>query len=215
LDDIEGVAPRMQVALLRVLQEDCFTPLGSAMQIQARFRLVVSSKVPLSELVSCGVLREDLRYRLEVVAVQLPALKDRADDIPVLARRFIERECEAMGRPLRQFSRDGMEALVCHPWPGNVRQLEQTLRRVMVVAESNEPITAQELFGQKTLAKAHGSGIDSLKAIESEVSEDERRAIVEALTAAKWNRTLAAQALGMPRRTFYRRLEKYGLLGND
>jgi DNA-binding NtrC family response regulator len=215
LDDIEGMSPRMQVSFLRVLQEGCFTPLGSAAQIQASFRLVISSKVPLSELVAMGVLREDLRYRLEVIVIQLPDLKDRAEDVPVLARRFLERECEALGRPLRLLSTEALEALVSHPWPGNVRQLEQTLRRAMVLGESGGPVTAQELLGQPIPTQARGRKRDALRVVELEADEDERRHIVAALTKCKWNRTLAAQELGMPRRTFYRRLEKYGLLGSE
>lgn len=212
LDDIEGMSPRMQVALLRVLQEGCFTPLGCALQIQASFRLAMSSKVPLSELVAAGALREDLRYRLEVVTVELPDLRARTEDIPVLARRFIEREAKAMGRPMRTLARSGLDAMIKHPWPGNIRQLEQAIRRVMVVGETGEPISSEELMGAPRRV-AESSGPEKLRVIETEVSEDERRQILEALTQCKWNRTLAAQQLGMPRRTFYRRLEKYGLVG--
>lgn len=209
LDDIQDMSPRMQVDLLRFLQEGSYTPLGGGEQIRADVRLIVSSKMPLQNLVEDGLLREDLRYRLEVVTVTLPPLKDRPEDLPLLASRILDREADNTGRPRRGLTREAHDRLTDHDWPGNVRELEQSLRRAVIIGEDLEPITADEIFGA-TPRKAFKEALENKS--RGDLDDDDRARIVEALERCKWNRTLAAKELGMPRRTFYRRLEKLGLL---
>ena len=208
LDDIGEMPPRMQVDLLRVLQEGCFTPLGSSMSIRTDFRLIASSKVDLRALVDRGLLREDLFYRLQVLTMLLPPLKDRREDIPALARRILARETDRMNVPVRGLSKEGLDALMEHDWPGNIRELEQTIRRAVVVADSSGPLGAAELLGEES-----GEPMSRRGRPTELLGNEEEKEILRALEECQWNRSEAARRLGIPRRTFYRRLKKMGVLG--
>jgi transcriptional regulator with PAS, ATPase and Fis domain len=213
LDDIGEMSPRMQVNLLRVLQEGSYTPLGGLDQIRVDFRLVVSSKVPLDVLQAQGLLREDLLYRLQVVVVEIPPLCERSDDIPVLVQRFMTIESAAMGKPMRGLSKEAFEALVAHTWPGNIRELEQTIRRAIIVGEGRGPVAKEEIFAGKHHKKSDGAiGKKDTYCLSGGNEGDNIAMIRNVLERHMWNRTRAAKAMGIPRRTFYRKLKKYGLL---
>ncbi|HUT76385.1 MAG TPA: sigma 54-interacting transcriptional regulator, partial [Polyangia bacterium] len=207
LDDIGEMPPRMQVDLLRVLQEGSYTPLGGGNTLQVDCRLVASSRVPLETLVEEGRLRSDLFYRLQVVAIALPPLRERSEDIPVLALRIAAREAGKLGLAPRSFAREAVDAMLAHDWPGNVRELEQAIRRALVIGEPGAAITAGALFSGTDLpARTPGRGRPK-----RETDGDESRRIVEALERCQWNRSRAAEELGMPRRTFYRRLAELNI----
>ncbi|MCK9459026.1 MAG: sigma 54-interacting transcriptional regulator [Proteobacteria bacterium] len=210
LDDVGEMTARMQVDLLRVLQEGSFVPLGKSEPVRAQCRFVASSRVPLEALVERGRLRQDLYYRLGVVAIELPPLRERREDIPSLARCIAHREAERLGRPDPGLDASALEALAAHPWPGNVRELEQLLRRALVVDDETGPLTADRLFGGAAPLPQPIVARRGKIAAGAEAAERDR--YVEALEASQWNRSLAAQKLGVPRRTFYRRLETLGLL---
>jgi len=210
LDDVAEMPERMQVDLLRVLQEGSYVPLGKSEQVRVECRFVASSREPLEALAARGRLRRDLFYRLNVVAIELPPLRDRREDIPVLARCIAHREAERLGRPDPGLDASAIEALAAHPWPGNVRELEQLLRRALVIDDEAAPLTAERLFG--TAAPRPPAAMARRGKIAGEAEAAERARFVEALEACKWNRSLAAQKLGVPRRTFYRRLEALGLI---
>jgi transcriptional regulator with GAF, ATPase, and Fis domain len=211
LDDIGEMPPRMQVDLLRVLQEGSYTPLGGQQSYRADFRLVASSKEPLESLAELGLLRRDLFYRLQVLSVDLPPLRDHTEDIPALSHRFIEREAARLDMPQRKLTKEAMDALARHSWPGNVRELEQMIRRALVIGEGEGPLTAEALFeGEQAPPAGTAAPSPGRRAMAVESEEEQR--IIEALDQCQWNRSQAAKLLGIPRRTFYRRLEKMGLI---
>jgi DNA-binding NtrC family response regulator/tetratricopeptide (TPR) repeat protein len=210
LDDIGEMPPRMQVDLLRVLQEGSYSPLGGQQSYRTDFRLIASSKEPLQDLVASGRLRSDLYYRLQVLSIDLPPLREHAEDVPALAHRIVARESGRLDIPKREITGDAIAALCAHEWPGNVRELEQTIRRALVVGDPDEALTPHSIFGGSAPA---GEAATPRRGRRSTVlgSEEERK-IVEALEQCQWNRSRAAKLLGIPRRTFYRRLEKLGLI---
>ncbi len=210
LDDIGEMPPRMQVDLLRVLQEGSYAPLGGSGTVRVDCRLVASSRVPLEALVKEGRLRSDLFYRLQVVSIAIPPLRERLEDIPMLALRIAAREAGRLGVPPRSFERGAVDRLLACDWPGNVRELEQAIRRALVVGEPGAAINAEALFpGAADTASAPEAGRRSAPRPASR--EDEARRIVDALERCQWNRSRAAAELHMPRRTFYRRLAELGI----
>ncbi len=213
LDDIGEMSPRMQVILLRVLQENSYTPLGDVRQVEARFRLIASSRFPLETLEAEGRLRRDLLYRLQVVVIDLPELNERVEDIPLLAARILKRECATMNKSNPGFSKEALEALITTSWPGNVRQLEQSIRRAVIIHDGSEPMAASSFTDQALTVRPPstpprpGAGPSLPQSVRSE-----KERIAEALEKCMWNRTMAAKELGIPRRTFYRKLKKYKLI---
>jgi transcriptional regulator with PAS, ATPase and Fis domain len=194
---------------LRVLQEGVYTPLGSSETIRADFRLVASSKAPLDVLMADGRLRQDLFYRLQVVTVEIPPLRKRPEDILALARRFIDREALQANSPRRALSKEAAEALVDYKWPGNVRELEQAIRRAILIGDNAGPILPEELFNREKKKKAETVLRGDRRAASSDSLEDSE--ILSVLERCQWNRTKAAEELGIPRRTFYRKIQKMGL----
>jgi DNA-binding NtrC family response regulator len=212
LDDIGEMPARMQVDLLRVLQEGAYTPLGGSGTVRVDCRLVVSSREPLEDLVERGRLREDLLYRLRVVAIGLPTLAERPEDIPALALRIAAREAVALGLAPRPFAPEAVDRMLAHGWPGNVRELEQAIRRALIVGEPGAPFTGEALF-PGTGGAAAGQRSRRRGPVPGEERATEAERILEALERCQWNRSRAAEELGMPRRTFYRRLADLGIVG--
>jgi serine/threonine-protein kinase PknK len=210
VDDLGEMPPRLQVDLLRVLQEGTYVPLGKSEPQRAQCRFIASAREPLDALVARGRLRQDLYYRLDVVAIPLPALRERPEDIPILARSLLRREAERLGRSDPGLEAAAVNALAAHSWPGNVREMEQLLRRALVIDDGPGPLTTVRLFGVPTAPIDAVSASPELR--KGKAEEAERRQLIAALEACKWNKSLAAEHLDMPRRTFYRRLEKFGLL---
>lgn len=208
LDDIAEMSRRMQVDLLRVLQEGAFTPLGDHRKIRADFRLICSSKVPLAQLVSQGTLRADLFYRLQVVTVALPPLRDRKEDIAVLATQIAKREAVNLGLPYSGFGAGLLDEYAAAQWPGNIRELEQSIRRALVIGGGVGVLTGDLEMGMGTPETIATTA--STSTIESK--EIEKNQILRALENTQWNKSKAAKALGMPRRTFYRRLKYFDIV---
>lgn len=207
LDEISDMPARMQLDLLRVLQERCVRPVGSADERTVDVRLITASKEPPRRLVDEGTLREDLYYRLAVVELPLPPLRERRSDIPQLAEHFLTRIAAERGEPKKRLSRAAVERLCAHDFPGNVRELEHLLINAMVFA-SGETIDANEL----AIEDADRPTRPSIEAHNySDFKDAERERILSMLNAHGWNRARAARALGMPRRTFYRRLKEHGI----
>lgn len=211
LDDIAEMPRRMQVDLLRVLQEGTFVPLGSNQQIQADFRLLCSSKVPLSELVEQGILRMDLFYRLQVVSVNLPPLRDRSEDIPLLAKRIAKLEAAKLEVPFVGFEPALMNRFVVQKWEGNVRELEQCIRRALVIGQCGEMLSEATVYQSELPIDSICSDSIALRSRQDR-DDDEKKQIIAALEQTQWNKTKAAQILQMPRRTFYRRLKFFDIV---
>jgi DNA-binding NtrC family response regulator len=213
------MSPKMQVGLLRVLQERKVCRVGSEIEEPVDVRLLAASQKPLAELVARGAFREDLFYRLSVVEVVLPPLRERREDIPALCEHFLREFAVRESVPRRHLTRAALARLMEHAWPGNVRQLSHVLLQACVMAEGNAIDVSDLALGQSQppLLAAEPSLSDLVSLVPRSASLDdhkllEKQRILEALEACGWNRVRAAQTLGMPRRTFYRRLSDYSIL---
>jgi transcriptional regulator with GAF, ATPase, and Fis domain len=214
LDEIGDMPARMQVDLLRALQEKTIRPVGAQKDIQVDVRVIAASNRPLADLVRSGAFREDLYYRLNVVTLKLPPLRERADDIPLLVDHFLAGIGRQMGTEKKKLTRRAMQQLVEYGWPGNVRQLEHTLMNAAVLAESD--VLDEGSFTLEAPVSRAEVSTTANRLPEPPVTEEDRRSrekqqILEALEACNWNKSKAARELGMPRRTFYRRLKDYGV----
>ena len=212
LDEIGDISAAIQVKLLRVLQEKTYERLGGLETLAADVRFVAATHQPLEERVREGKFREDLFYRLNVVPIWLPPLRERPEDIDALVPELCRVLGAANGRPALSMAADALSALRAQPWPGNVRQLQNFLERLVVFSDgevlSREDVQ-RELARQTPLhanetARAEGT-------LTSHRQDAERRALVEALERAKGNRTLAARLLGISRRTLYNKLDEHEL----
>ncbi|MGB3051987.1 MAG: sigma-54-dependent Fis family transcriptional regulator [Polyangiales bacterium] len=208
MDEIADMPARMQLDLLRVLQERRVRPVGGADEKPVDVRLVTASKRPLAELIDEGMLREDLYYRLAVVELALPPLRERRSDIPLLCDHFLRRIAEERGEPTKRLSRDALQRLCAHDYPGNVRELEHLLVNATVFA-SSDCIQAEELaIESDRVLRAASATLGNYESFK----DAERDRILVTLNAHGWNRAKAARALGMARRTFYRRLNEHGIV---
>jgi DNA-binding NtrC family response regulator len=218
LDEIGDVTPAVQVKLLRLLQEREFQRLGATASEKADVRFVAATHRNLEQMVKEGAFREDLFYRLNVVPVVMPALRDRREDIPALATRFVARLGEVNGRPKARLDDEAMRALVAADWPGNVRELQNFLERVVVFADG-DAITRAEV--ERELASRPGAQVPTptearasapdAATLDAQRATAERTAVREALAKAKGNRTLAARLLGVSRRTLYNKLDELAI----
>ncbi len=202
LDELGELPLEMQAKLLRVLQEREVRPVGAAASIPVDFRLVSATNRDLRAEVSRGRFREDLYYRVGVVEVTLPPLRDRTEDLRALATYFAERAARDLGREPPTLGADALRKLAGHAWPGNVRELENVLTKTVVFAESQE-LRASDVELPRTERKGPRR---------APRQDDERAMIERALEKTGWNAVLAARQLGMPRATFYRRLAKLGIV---
>jgi DNA-binding NtrC family response regulator len=210
LDEIGELDPGAQVKLLRVLQDRTYEVLGSSVTRSVDVRVVSATNRNLTEMVRAGSFREDLLYRLNLIAVQLPPLRDRVDDIPILATRFLDAVAAAHGREGLGLSPAALRFLQAQPWPGNVRQLRQWIERAVLVC----PKEALEPGDLAAAAEMEGAGSprDHLPAVGSmTMDEIEKAMILKSLRHHGGNVSRVAEALGLSRAALYRRFEKYGI----
>jgi len=208
LDEIGDMSVRMQVDLLRVLQEKKVRPVGGNRDVEVDVRMLCASHTPLAELVRLGRFREDLFYRLHVVTIRLPPLRERSEDVPLLVEHLLETIAVRTGTIKKTVTREAMRALREHGWPGNVRQLDHVLTNAHVLCDK-DVIDVEDLVLDGPRREAPAPAVPATAA---QRRTHERRRILEALEAAGWNRSRACERLGMPRRTFYRRLRAFGIL---
>ena len=216
LDEIGEMSPVMQVKLLRVLQERRYRRVGGLEELQADIRVIAATNQDLSRLIAEGRFREDLYYRINVIPLTLPPLRERREDIPLLAEHFLAKYSEQMGKQLAGVSHDAMELLVAHEWPGNIRELENVIERA-VALESTPTILVDSLppsirgdvprVPVGTVEALPESGFD----LEAHVKEIERSYIAEALKRAGGVQVKAAELLGMSFRSFRYYVKKYNL----
>jgi two-component system response regulator HydG len=202
LDEIGELSPAVQVKLLRVLQEGEYEPLGGRTQ-RADFRLVAATHRDLRAEVAAGRFREDLYYRLDVIAITSPPLRDRRDDVPLLVEHFLEVYARKNARPRLTVTREALERLCAYDWPGNVRELENVVERAVVLAKTPQ-ITPEDLPRPVVEAEAHTEQI--VFTVGTTLEELENRAIRATLEHARGDKQLAAQLLGISARTIYRKL---------
>ncbi len=201
LDEIAEVSPKVQVELLRVLEDKRVTRLGGSAPVALDFRVVAATHQDLQARVCAGSFREDLFWRLNVFTIELPPLRERPEDVPLLAEHFLARFGQAMGRRLR-LSDAARAALAAYAWPGNVRELQNAIERGMVVATG-------ELLDAKDLPLRITGGAPRPAA--GSLAEVERAHVEAVLAAQRWNVSRAARILEIDRVTLYNKIRKYGL----
>ncbi|HJL46638.1 MAG TPA: sigma-54 dependent transcriptional regulator, partial [Polyangiaceae bacterium LLY-WYZ-15_(1-7)] len=202
LDEIGELSPAVQVKLLRVLQEGEYEPLGGHTE-KASFRLIAATNRDLRAAVDVGDFREDLYYRLDVIAVTSPPLRDRRDDIPLLVDHFLARYCEKNGKPTMKVTRSALDQLMAYDWPGNVRELENVIERAVVLSKT-DTLTKEDL--PTAISSAERRDEQMTFPLGTPLHEIERRVIHRTLTHTAGDKQLAAQLLGISARTIYRKL---------
>jgi two-component system response regulator AtoC len=222
LDEIGEMSPGLQAKLLQVLQDATFSRLGGNREIRVDVRVVCATHRPLARMVAAGHFREDLYHRLNVVDVVIPPLRERRDEIPPLVELFLRRFASRYGRPLRRPSPALMRALDRYPFPGNIRELENMIKRV-VVLESEQPVLEELLAGDRVRRGPSrlGSLIEELAASAGQVPlkevgrlvalEAEKEAIDRVLARTQWNRKKAASLLGVSYKTLLQKIRECGL----
>jgi len=212
LDEIGDVTPAVQVKLLHLLQEREFTRLGGVETLRADVRFVAATHRDVERMVEEGTFRADLFYRLHVVPIWCPPLRERPGDIELLSRRFAAELAEAHALPPVALSVEAVALLAAQPWPGNVRQLRNFVERLVVLSEGRD-ITAAEVAHElgRTGSRPPPASDGALR-LDMHRRAAEREALEAALRQARGNRALAARILGISRRTLYNKLEKQGLL---
>jgi two-component system NtrC family response regulator len=211
LDEIGEVDPAAQVKLLRVLQDRSYEVLGSSVTRTVDVRVVSATNRDLAEPVERGQFREDLLYRLNLIAVRLPALRERRGDVPLLARHFLDLSARAYRRPPIALTERALAWLQDQPWPGNLRQLKQTIERAVLVVDGDR-LDAGDLVALSGLEEREARGGTALPSPGTmTLDEMEKAMIVKCLRHYEGNVTRVAEALGLSRAALYRRFEKYGL----
>jgi transcriptional regulator with PAS, ATPase and Fis domain len=222
LDEIGETEPGMQVRLLRVLQDGEIRPLGSSETLKVNVRVIAATNRDLRKDVEQGRFREDLFYRLQVVEIELPPLRERRSDIPAFAHHFLERVNERLGRGLEGITNAAMQRLLSWPWPGNVRELENEIERLVVLAGDEKVVSVEMLSehiqngGQRNAAPADGlvPEVAAEREMTRAVDALKRYMILTALRETG-NKTRAAEQLGIPRQSLQKMMKRLGLREAD
>jgi DNA-binding NtrC family response regulator len=202
LDEIGDLSPSTQLMLLRFLQERRFERVGGEETLHVDARVIAATHKNLKEGMERGSFRHDLFYRLNVIPLNIPPLRERPEDVPVLGAEFLERFGRKIGKPMRGFSDEALEILGRHGWPGNVRELENVIERTVVLAKGDR-VEASDL--PATLRDGSGPVVDSRLSL----LEHERLYILKTLAECNWNKKLAASVLGINRSSLYSKLKKH------
>jgi DNA-binding NtrC family response regulator len=210
LDEISTASPGMQVKLLRVLQDLEFEQVGGTKTFKIDTRVILATNEDLGRAVAEGRFRQDLFYRINVINVELPALRDRISDIPLLAEHFLKRVCEEAGKNIRSFSNEALLALQRYRWPGNVRELQNVIERAVLLGKS-ELIRLEDL--PNALIAAGPVRIEAVgnRTLKQAMEAPERQIILEVLDSTNWNRHATAELLGINRTTLYKKMKRLGL----
>jgi len=213
LDEINNASPMLQMKLLRILQDREFEPLGGNETIQVDVRVVIATNLDLPKEVEKGTFRRDLYYRINVVSIHMPSLRERVSDIPVLAEHFLRRYAKENGKKIEAIEESALDVLVRYPWPGNVRELENCLERAVVLTR-NARLTMDDLPPQmrEGVGEAPAKVSDDVVPLKSALEDPERRYIEMALRRFDGNRQDTAKALDINRTTLFNKMRKYGLL---
>jgi DNA-binding NtrC family response regulator len=215
LDEVGTMSPNLQVKLLRVLQEREFTPLGGTQKREVDVRIVAATNLDLRKEMEARRFREDLYYRLNVIQVEIPALRDRRDDVPLLVQHFLEKLGRGLGAPPKRFDQEAMRCLLGHTWPGNVRQLENVVERAVTLSGSRADLQVDDLPSEMQRAegmivpavRVDGDGI-SLDAV---LADFEGRLLYQALENTNWTKTRAARLLQIKRTTLIEKMKRLGI----
>jgi two-component system response regulator HupR/HoxA len=216
LDEISDVSPSFQVSLLRFLQDGELKPLGSDRTITANVRIIAASNRPIKALVASGEFRRDLYYRLKGFELEVPALRVRPQDVPVLAEFFAAKHAETMNRKILGISRSALEKLMAYDFPGNVRELENEIRRMVAMTNDGEYLSSRHI--SQAILDAAPRSVPALPSLtvdgatlKDKVEHLEKNLVVEALGRLRWNQSKAAEELGLSRVGLANKIKRYGL----
>jgi DNA-binding NtrC family response regulator len=220
LDEIDAFSPALQVKLLRALQEGEFERVGDSKTVKVDVRVISATNQNLQELIAQGKFRKDLYYRLNIINIDVPPLRDRKGDIPLLVADFLEKHTKRLGKKVQSIADETLALLINYDWPGNVRELENVIERATILTQGptinpeNLPEFLHQPEKQNGAAVLVAAGaIDGL-ALKNALQAPEKDLIVKALDSVSWNRNEAAKNLGINRTTLYKKMVKYGLLKN-
>ena len=204
LDEVGELSPMTQLALLRVLQQRKFERVGGEKTLEIDVRVIAATNRNLEEAIAQKKFREDLYYRLSVIAIELPPLRERKEDIDLLSMDFLRRFSSKMGREINGFSKEALELMTQYDWPGNIRELENVVERAVIFCKGNTIVASDLPPKLQTRIGVINSRLVGLAAVEKEL-------ILRTLTNCGWNKHQAAKELGIDRGTLYSKIEKYGL----
>jgi transcriptional regulator with PAS, ATPase and Fis domain len=212
LDEIGTMSMETQAKILRVLQDRKFMHLGGVQELQVDVRIIAATNVDLRQLAREGRFREDLFYRLNVITVDLPPMRQRREDIPLLVEFFIRKFAEENDRPVRQIAPEALRALIEYAWPGNVRELENVVERAVVL--SSGPTIGLDLLPDQLVGRGAGLSILEHRAdatLFEIIEECERRIIVDMLEKSNWNQTEAAERFHIPLSTLNQKIKRLSI----
>ena len=224
LDEIDAFTPALQVKLLRVIQERLYERVGDTRTMRVDIRVIAATNRRLADLVKQGTFRDDLYYRLNVIALRLPALRERSGDLPLLISHFVQRSSKAMGKAISGVSEEAMQVLLQYRWPGNIRELENVIERAVILAKHarleaedlpdelrfHSTATSMAVEDREEEAQA-AEGSDGKVALKDALKLPERDIILKVLAEVRWNRSEAAKRLGIHRSTLYHKLRQLGI----
>jgi transcriptional regulator with PAS, ATPase and Fis domain len=212
LDEIGDTSPQMQVKLLRVLQEGTFTPVGSLEPRRVDLRIIAATNRPLKEMVELGTFREDLYYRLNVINIRVPPLRERKEDIPLLVDFFLNKAANTSGVK-KILTKRALEKLYDYAWPGNVRELQNEIERVIVLSGSENKLMA-DLLSPRILEASEKGKVQGARVagkLKDALEDLEREMIKDGLRRTGWNKSKLAKELGISRAGLINKVEKFGL----
>jgi two-component system nitrogen regulation response regulator NtrX len=209
LDEVGDMSLKTQSKVLRLLDENRVQPIGSNHPVKVDVRVIAATNKQLDEEITRNTFREDLFYRLNVIPFYVPALRERTEDIPIIAAHFLAEFCEEYGRKQKEFTAPAMEVLLQYPWPGNVRELKNLVERLVIVCPSEE-IEPQHL-PPEVFRGASKSPQKPYESLQEARSAYEREFVLRKLEESRWNMTKAAQALGLERSHLYRKMRTLGI----
>jgi two-component system response regulator AtoC len=209
LDEIGDISPKLQMDLLRVLETKEIVRIGSSLPIPVDVRVIAATNKDLLKAIEKGTFREDLYYRLNVITIDIPPLRERPEDIPLLVEHMIERVNLETGKSVKRVSEDAMALLIQYKWPGNIRELKNVIERSVVLAKDNV-ITVNEV------GPCVSRGIKDPESVKDMSLESvEKNHIARVLNDNNWNISISAQILGIDRTTLYNKIKKYNLQQNS
>ncbi|MES9848047.1 MAG: sigma-54 dependent transcriptional regulator [Candidatus Thiodiazotropha sp.] len=211
LDEIADLPLHMQVKLLRAIQEKQIRPVGGQQETPVDVRIISATHKDLTELVESGEFRQDLFYRINVIELPLPPLRERSEDIPLLAQHFLTRMAREAGAQKSKLSSSALKKLKEYSFPGNIRELENILERAVTLLEGSELLADDLHLPENNQVKTAQASENTEQLLGNKMEQVEQQAILEALEETRWNRTAAAKKLGMTLRSLRYRLEKFGI----
>ncbi|MCX5702848.1 MAG: sigma-54 dependent transcriptional regulator [Candidatus Omnitrophica bacterium] len=216
LDEIDAFSTALQVKLLRVLQEGEFERVGDTHTVKVDVRVIAATNQKLEDLIAHGKFRKDLYYRLNIISIEVPPLRERKGDIPLLAEDFIKKHTSHITKKVDGLSNEALTILMNYDWPGNIRELENVIERAIILTK--DPVINPEYFPEFLKEVKQGAAalaVDNNVKLKEALALPEKDLIIRALDAASWNRNEAALALGINRTTLYKKMRRFGLLTTD